>query len=84
MKLSRTTLCSKIDILAPRWHDRVVLIAKYKVSTHNEVVFTKAKSLPGTYYLSAETIRKYPLETNGKIECYAVPLHELEVLERED
>ncbi len=63
-----------IKIWSPRWHDRVVLIAKYKVKETNEIEFTKTPSLDGTYKLSGETIRSYPLETNGKIPCYAVPL----------
>ena len=64
-----------IVIFQPRWHDRKVLIAKYKVQAQNEIIFTKAKNLAGkSYYLSGEEIIKYPLETNGKIFCYAVPL----------
>lgn len=84
MKLSRLTPCKQIQIWQPRWHDRVILIAKYKVGTHNEITFTKAKSsYPDKYYLSGKTIQSYPLETNGKIACYAVPVDELELLERE-
>lgn len=82
MSIGRFTPCQKIEIWQPRWKDRKVLIAKHKVGTHNEVVFTKAPSLPENYYLSGDTIRKYPLESNGKLMCYAVPMDELEVLER--
>lgn len=67
-----------IEIWNPRWHDRVVLIAKYKVkSGMNEIKFTKAKSLDGVYLMTGEEIRSYPIETNGKIDCYAVPLDKL-------
>lgn len=67
-----------IEIWQPRWKDRMVLIAKYKVQTKNQIVFTKAKSLKDKkYYISAEEIQKYPIETNGKIDCYAVPLDKL-------
>lgn len=83
MVLPRLTACQKIDIWQPRWKDRRILIAKFRVGTHNEIVFTKTKSMPGSYYLSGETIKKYPLENNGKIACYAVQMDELEVLERE-
>lgn len=69
---------SKIDIWQPRWKDRKVLIAKYKVGEICEITFSKAPSLPGTYYISGDDVRKYPLETNGKIPCYAVPLDDLE------
>ena len=81
MKLNRLTPVQNITILAPRWHDRKVLIAGFKVGTHNVITFTKAPTYPGQYYLSGETIRKYPLGTNGKIKCYEVPLDELELLE---
>lgn len=83
MILSKMTPANKIVIWQPRYKDKCILIAKYKVGTHNEITFTKAKHLPDTYYLSGETIRKYPLETNGKIACYAVHVDELETLERE-
>ena len=82
MSIGKFTVCQKIEIWQPRWHDRKILIAKFKVGTHNEITFKKAPSLPETYYLSGETIRKYPLESNGKVACYAVPIDELEVLER--
>ena len=66
-----------ISIWSPRYHDRTVLIAKYKVGERNEIKFTKARSLSGkTYSLSGDTIKKYPVETNGTIPCYAVPLRE--------
>jgi hypothetical protein len=83
MILGKLIPCQLIQIWQPRWKDRKVLIAKFRVGTHNEIVFTKTKSMPDKYYLSGETIKKYPLETNGRIQCYAVHMDELEVLERE-
>lgn len=80
--LDRQTPANNIEIWQPRWKDRKVLIAKYKVGTHNRIVFTKTKSMPGEYYLSGEAIRRYPLQTNGTLECYAVPMDELQRLER--
>ncbi len=83
MKLARTTPCQRIEIWAPRYKDRKVLIARHKVGTHNEIIFTKAKHLMGqSYYLAGEKIRSYPMDTNGTLDCYAVPVDELEVLER--
>lgn len=82
MKLGKYTPANKITIWSPRWHDRAILIAKHKVGTHNEVTFTKAPTYPDKYYLSGETIRRCPLDTNGKLPCFAVPISELEVLER--
>jgi hypothetical protein len=63
-----------IPIWQPRWHDSVVLIAKTKVRRDNVIVFTKAPTLPDRYRVLGEAIRSYPLTTNGRIVCYAVPL----------
>lgn len=82
MVLSRLTPCQKIEIWQPRWKDRKVLIATYKVGTHNEIVFTKTPSMPDTYYVSGEDIRACTKASNTKIECYEVPLSKLEILER--
>lgn len=83
MILSKNTPAQRIEIWQPRYKDNVVLIAKHKVGTHNEIIFTKAKHLMGTsYYLSDETIRDCPLDSNGRIPCYAVPVDKLQVLER--
>lgn len=82
MKLNRLTPAQQIDIWQPRWKDRTVLIAKHKVGTHNEIKFSKAPSLPDTYYLSGKDIQSCPIDTNGKLDCYAVPINKLEILER--
>lgn len=65
-----------IEIWNPRWHDRRVLIAKYKVHPGiNQIIFTKSKCLKDRIYkVDAEIITKYPTETNGSIPCYSVPL----------
>ncbi len=69
-----------IEIWQPRWHDRKVLIAKYKVSSgKNKIVFTKTKCFKDKVFeIDGSLIIKYPLETNGTIPCYAVPLDKLE------
>ena len=69
-----------IKIWEPRYHDRVVLIAKHKVRNGtNTIIFTKCKSLKGkTFTMTGEYIRSCPLDSNGKIPCYAVPLREFE------
>lgn len=65
-----------IEIWQPRWHDKVVLIAKSKVRDQNTIVFTKTPAMKGEYHLSGEIIKSYPLDTNGRIPCYAVSLKE--------
>lgn len=83
MKLHRHTTAQNIEIWQPRWRDKTVLIAKHKVGTHNKITFTKAPTYPDNYYISGAEIQKCPLDTNGKIDCYAVPLSKLEILEVE-
>lgn len=83
MKLSKTTPCNLLAIRQPRYKDRTVLLAKYKIGTHNEIMFTQAKHLAGLhFYISGEKARSYPTTSNGKLECYVIPLDDLEPLER--
>lgn len=82
MKLPKTTQLQYHEIWRPRYHDRKVLLAKFRVGTHNKIVFTKAPHM-GTdpYYISGDKVQKFGIESNGKIECYAIPINELEPLE---
>lgn len=82
MIISKSTPCQKIVLWTPRWRDRTAMIAQYKVGQHNEVTFSKAKSMPDAYYITGEEVRKHPLQPNGKLMCYCVPLDKLELLER--
>lgn len=69
---------NKIEIFAPRYHDRKVLIAQYKVGVNNQIVFTKAKHLKGMVFeIKGAQVERYPLESNGTLPCYAVPLEDL-------
>lgn len=70
-----------IEIWQPRWRDKVVLLAKYKVANDNKIVFTKTKSMPGAYYVSGAIAKQCPVDYNGKIECYAVPIDKLEKMD---
>lgn len=73
-----------IPIWQPRHHDNKVLIATKKVRAHNKIIFTyqdkKSKQGPLSgkeFYISSERIKKYPKESNGVLQCYAVPLEDL-------
>ncbi len=81
MIIDKLTPLKDIVIWQPRWHDKRVLIACHKVGEHNRITFTKAPTYPDVYYLSGKTIKKYKKESNGTIDCYSVPLSELEPLE---
>ena len=70
-----------IEIFQPRWRDHTVLIACYKVKDgDNWIRFTKTPSMKGTYMCHSDIIRSCPVDSNGKIRCYAVPLNELKEL----
>lgn len=83
MILDHLTPAQQFDIKQPRWKDRVVLLAAHKVGTHNRIVFTESPTLAGEYYISGRDVHMCPLESNGKIDCYAVKLSYLEPLERQ-
>ena len=65
-----------IEIWQPRWHDRKVLIAKYKVIQGvNRIKFTKTKCFRDMVFdVDSSIITNNPIETNGKIDCYVVSL----------
>lgn len=56
---------NKIDIWAPRWRDRVVLVADWKVGPENKVEITHTnkagvRSFPNPFVMSGQKIRSYP------------------------
>lgn len=63
-----------IEIWAPRFRDKKVLIAPYHVQPGaNRVIFTKTmKHL--RLLMDGAKIKSYPMESNGTIGCHAVPL----------
>lgn len=84
---------TKLDIWYPKYsaqytdtQDRVVLLSKYKVDHGTPIIlinFTKAKHLMGQRYcISRGKAQKYPVESNGKIECYSVPMSALDTWEK--
>lgn len=68
-----------IEVWEPRWHDRTVLVAAAKVRDGmNEIRITKSSAkFNGSYFMDGDRIRSYPLDTNGKLQCYAVNLDDL-------
>lgn len=68
---------SVITIWEPRYHDKKVLIATRKVVDRNKILITKG-AFRGEYFLAGGVARSYPIVSNGKINCYAVPLSQLE------
>lgn len=86
MKLPRLTPAQTFDIRERRYRDNTVLLANYKIGSHNLVTFTKDSTLKGqTYYVDGKTAMKYPVESNGKIAVRSVPMDEFQLYEgRED
>lgn len=73
---------NKIVILAPRWKDRKVLIADYKIGQNNEIRITAAKKdgtpyYPNPFYATGEMLRKYPLVEHPHGKMREVPLSDL-------
>jgi len=74
-----------IEIWAPRFKDvygekrsPVVLIAPYKVQPGmNRIIFTKTMT-DKQLLMDGAKIKSYPMESNSKIGCYAVPLKDFE------
>ena len=89
MKLSKNTVCSKIEIIEPRWKARTVGIATYRVKQHNEINILATSPVnsrryyPDPLYGSGEMIRSCPTQklSSGTV-LYLVPISKLESLER--
>jgi hypothetical protein len=85
MVISKHTPLNVIEIWQPRYKDRKVLVACYKVQEHNKIVFSKAKHLADReFYIRGREARMHPVETNGTISCYAVPMDDLQPLEYQE
>lgn len=87
MKLSKLTPASKIVIKAPRWKDKTILIADWKVGGHNEIHIEAENAAgdrfyPQPMYMSGAKIRTYPTQQHSVRSVFIVPLADLEVLER--
>lgn len=89
MIIARPSMCTTLEIWAPRYSDvytatdeRVALLAQYKVNYASPVIlitFTKAKHLIGQRFcIKRSEVQRCKVDTNGKIPCYAVPMSRLE------
>jgi hypothetical protein len=90
MKISRTQPLNHIEIKRPRWKERVVGIATYRVKEQNsiDIVATSPKDgaryYPNTFYATKEDIVKNEKQTlPSGVVLYLVPIDTLEILERE-
>lgn len=87
MVLSKHTPCQVLEIFAPRWRDKTVMLAPWKLGEHNEVRILAKRSdgspyFPAPMYISGKVAKTYPLDNNGSAYMHAVPITKLEPLER--
>jgi hypothetical protein len=87
MILNVHTPANKLLIKAPRWKDRTVLLADWKIGLHNEIVITASRKdgsryFPESFYMSGEKVKKYPTQPHSSRKVYIVPIDDLEVLTR--
>lgn len=77
---------TEFAIKMPRWKQRVVGLASYRVSDHNKVDIMAAgkdgeRYYPDTYYISGADVRKCEKQMLPQgLELYLVPINSLEVL----
>lgn len=74
------TRATWIEIWEPRYHDRTVLVATHKINERNKIRILKG-AYKGDYFISGIAAKSYPIQSNGRINCYAIPLSQLEVLQ---
>jgi hypothetical protein len=97
MRLRSDTVCTLYDIkTGPQWNGkaerREVGLAEYRMTKHNEVIFSYRRktgptagqlSLPGSYYFDGDTRDNYPRKkVKGGVTLVMVPLTALPPLER--
>ena len=77
-----------IKIIQPRWHDRKVLVAKWKVGEYNQILINHS-SFKQPLYMSGQKIRNYPIERverkhQPSFEVYAVPIDDFETFNEQE
>lgn len=87
MQLPEMTPMSVVDIQKPRWKQRVVGIASFRVGQHNKVrILATGKDgeryYPDDMYISGEDVKKHPVQLlPSGVKLYLVPISDLERLE---
>ena len=89
MKLLKSTACQRFDIQKIRWKQRVIGLAVYRVSDHNEIhIHEKSNKdgtlyFPDTYYVSGKVARSCEVQhLPSGVDLYLVPMNKMEILER--
>lgn len=85
---------NRILILAPRWHDRTVLIADWKIAKDNLIDIEHSdikgiRSFPLPFYIDGDKARTYPITkvkttAGNAVPMRVIPLDDLAVYIEED
>lgn len=83
MIADKYTMMTFFDILSPRWHDKKVLLKASKVDkSKNKLLKIKFQKAPEGYWVIEKSkAKRFPIESNGVIQCYVIPLAALEPLQ---
>lgn len=75
---------NKIEIWTPRWKDRMVLVADWKLGVHNEITITAKRKdgtrfFPNSLYISGDKARTFPIQQHPGTgaSMRVIPLSEL-------
>lgn len=71
---------NKIEILEPRWHDRVALVADWKIGQDNQIVI-KHKEFPEPFYAKGQELKKYPIKMIPNRKGVNMPMREVPLSE---
>lgn len=88
MQVPKSTPCNLIEIRSPKWKDRAVGIAKYRVGSLNEIRIlatdkTGKRYYPDNYVVKGNVVKSCKVQKlPSGIELYIVPISKLEILER--
>jgi len=79
------SLVNKVDVLQPRWHDRVILPKCSKFVMGSNIITINHHNWPNKYYVHSTSLKKYPIEMkhgkSGSYLVYVIPLDDLQTVQ---
>lgn len=64
---------NRLEIIAPRWHDRTLLLADWKIGKVNQIV-VKHHEYPEPFYATGDELRKFPVEEIKSKAGHMIPM----------
>lgn len=79
-------LLNIVEVLNPRWHDRVILPRCDKFKPGYNIITIRHHNYPGKYLISYKQANSYPRETKvsssgDRFEVYVIPLQDLRTVQ---